>query len=153
MGIISSFYIRKKINWISLDTTEPTLVQGVMFDQKTNTIVNTISRKQLFDLNTPNVTKLTNDIIYIRIPEQNIAIVYRLNDNGTVTRINHLVIIFEDGSNISLFDEEPIKNYYQILKNIPKELTEGVFIKLSSGEYQRLDWMNWENEFNIKEGQ
>ena len=152
MGIISSFYIRKKINWISLDTTEPTLVQGVMFDQKTNTIVNTISRKQLFDLNTPNVTKLTGDIIYIRIPEQNIAVVYRLNDNGTVTRINHLVIIFEDGSNISLFDEEPIKNYYQILKNIPKELTEGVFIKLSSGEYHRLDWMNWENEFNIKEG-
>ncbi len=144
--------IRKKINWISLDTTEPTLVQGVMFDQKTNTIVNTISRKQLFDLNTPNVTKLTDDTIYIRIPEQNIAVVYRLNDNGTVTRINHLVMIFEDGSNISLFDEEPVKNYYQILKNIPNDLTEGVFIKLSSGEYYRLDWMNWENEFNIKEG-
>lgn len=152
MGIINSFYIRKKITWVSLDLTEPTLVQGVMYDQNTDTIVNTISRKQIFDLKTPNVRRLTKDTVYIKIHEQDIAVVYKFNDNGTITRINHLVLVFEDGSDLTLFNEGSIQNYYIVLKNIPKELTEGVFVKLSSGEYHRLDWMNWENEFNIKEG-
>lgn len=147
MGIINSFYIRKKICWISLDTTEPTLVQGVMYDQKTNTIVTTVSRKQVFDLNTSIVNKLTNDVVYIKIPNQDTAVVYRLNDNGTITRINHLVLYFEDGTDLTLFDEDNNQNYYRILKYIPKELIEGVFVKLSpNGEIYRLvDIIDWED--------
>ena len=155
MGIINSFYIRKKICWISLDTdtVEPTLVQGVMYDQKTNTIVTTVSRKQVFDLNTSIVSRLTNDVVYIKIPDQDTAVVYKLNDNGTITitRINHLVLCFEDGTNLTLFNEENIQNYYRILKYIPKDLIEGVFVKLSSnGEIYRLvDILDWE-EFKIE---
>lgn len=151
MGIVSSFYIRKKITWVSLDLTEPTLVQGVIYDKNTDTIVNTISRKQIFDLKTPSVKKLTSDIVYIKIHEQDIAVVYKFNDNGTITRINHLVLIFEDGSDLTLFNEESIKNYYRILKNIPKELIEGVFVKLSSNkEIHKLENVDWDKEFNIE---
>ena len=151
MGIISSFYIRKKITWVSLDLTEPTLVQGVMYDQNTDTIVNTISRKQIFNLKTPNVRRLTNDTVYIKIHEQDIAVVYKFNDNGTITRINHLVLVFEDGSDLTLFNEESIQNYYRVLKNIPKELTEGVFVKLSSNkEIHKLNNIDWDKEFNIE---
>ena len=151
MGIVSSFYIRKKICWVSLDITKPTLVQGVMYDQKSNTIVNTISRKQVFDLNTQTVSKLTENVVYIKIQEQDIAVVYKLNDNGTITRVNHLVLSFEDGTNLTLFNEENTQNYYRILKYIPKELIDGVFVKLSSnGEIYRLvDVIDFE-EFKIE---
>lgn len=149
MGIINSIYINKPIVQISLDTSDISLVQGVKYDSGTNSIVHNISRKILFELNTGGVEKLSDNIIHIDLPEQDIAVVYKINENDTITRVNHLHIKFDDNTSVILFNE-PKENYYQILKNIPKNLMTGVFAKLSSNKIVSLVDMDWDKEFNLE---
>ena len=143
MIVGGSFCINSQITKLSLDLREPKLIQKVRYDPKNNAIVdNIVSEKIYFDLTDINVTRYDN-IVFIHKPEVTVA--YKINENNSISRIDHLYIGLVNGSEIFLH-EESVNSYYNILINIPKEYIDGVFININ-GTYTHLKSVDWAEEF------
>ena len=150
MGILSSFSITSQILNISLDICEPSLIQGVRFDSTSNTIVDNITGKVIFDLKDPSVLFVSEDMVLIKKPSLDVSFLYQLNKNNTVTRLSHLYIKQVDKRDVIINKNN--KSYLNILKNLPKEYTKGIFVNLD-GTFELLSNINWDEFFSkFKEG-
>ena len=129
MGMIdNSICINEEIIKISCDTCETKLVQGVVFEPDSMCFKNNVTRKTLFKLDLVN-TIYKSSTYLINIPDNDLSIAYRINQDYTVTRVNHLYIEMKSGKKVFLVDEN-IDSYRNILYNIPKDLVNGLFIKI-----------------------
>lgn len=137
MGMIdNSICINEEIVKISCDTCETKLVQGVVFDPDSMCFKDNVTRKNLFSIDLVTVTYKSSTYL-INVPNNDLSIAYRVNQDYTVTRVNHLCIEMKSGKKIFLVDED-IESYRNILYNIPKELVQGLFIKVD-GKYTIYD--------------
>ena len=157
MGIINnSFLIDCKITEITFNYVEEEgLVQGRVYDPSKHAIVDNISRKPIFELqNNPNVITFYDRFIYIRIPENDLAVGYELQpETNGITKISHLIIKKEDGSYVALF-KKSLESYIDTLNKIPKEYIKGLFINLM-GEiklFSEIDWKEWVEKQLNEEG-
>ena len=133
MGMIdNSVCIKEEIVKISCDTCETKLVQGVVFDPDSMCFKDNVTRKTLFELDLVN-TIYKSSTYLINSPDDDLSIAYRVNQDYTVTRVNHLYIEMKSGKKVFLVDED-IESYRNILYNISKELVQGLFIKVD-GKY------------------
>ena len=142
---------RGNIKSLTLDLSERQWIQSVQFEisgcDRSSYIVTTGSRQKLFNLkDNPEVTKFGEDVYYIHGLMKNhdtaedieVDVVYQVNESsGSVFKVPHLYISFEDGSDIFLYNETA-ETYYNILsviqKNFP-EIANGLFIKID-GTYK-----------------
>lgn len=133
MGVIieSCFYLgdNDRIIKISCDTSEEQLVQGVTFNVETGEFLKVTNRKSLFSFDLKNGISKGNTLL-IQIPIENTLFSYRINNDNSVTRVNHLYIETESGKKILLVNES-IESYKNILSSIPDNLVSGLFIKLN----------------------
>lgn len=133
MGMIdNSVCINEEIVKISCDTCETKLVQGVVFDPDSMCFKDNVTRKTLFELDLVN-TIYKSSTYLINSPDDDLSIAYRVNQDYTVTRVNHLYIEMKSDKKVFLVDEN-IDSYRNILYNIPKDLVNGLFIKID-GKY------------------
>ena len=130
--IDNSVCINEEIVKISCDTCETKLVQGVVFDPDSVCFKDNVTRKTLFELDLVN-TIYKSSTYLINSPDDDLSIAYRVNQDYTVTRVNHLYIEMKSGKKVFLVDEN-IDSYRNILYNIPKDLVNGLFIKID-GKY------------------
>lgn len=133
MGMIdNSICIKEEIIKISCDTCETKLVQGVVFDPDSMCFKDNVTRKTLFELDLVN-TVYKSSTYLINSPDDDLSIAYRVNQDYTVTRVNHLYIEMKSGKKVFLVDED-VESYKNILYSIPKELVQGLYIKID-GKY------------------
>lgn len=133
MGMIdNSICINEEIIKISCDTCETKLVQGVVFEPEPMCFKDNITRKTLFKIDLVNTINKSSTYL-INIPDNDLSIAYRINQDYTVTRVNHLYIEMKSGKKVFLADEN-IESYRNILYNIHKDLINGLFIKIN-GKY------------------
>lgn len=137
MGMIdNSICINEEIIKISCDTCETKLVQGVVCEPGSMCFKDNVTRKTLFKLDLVN-TVYKSSTYLINIPDDDLSIAYRVNQDYTVTRVNHLYIEMKSGKKVFLVDED-VESYKNILYSIPKELVQGLFIKID-GKYIMYD--------------
>lgn len=133
MGMIdNSICINEEIIKISCDTCETKLVQGVVFEPDSMCFKDNVTRKTLFEIDLENIINKSSTYL-INTPDNDLSIAYRINQDYTVTRVNHLYIELKSGKKVFLVDEN-IESYRNILYNIPKDLVNGLFIKID-GKY------------------
>lgn len=145
MGIIieSCFHLadNDKIVKISCDTSEEQLVQGVTFNIDTGEFLKVTNMKPLFSFDLKNGIRKGNNLL-IQIPIENTMISYRINNDNSVTRVNHLYIETESGKKIFLVNES-LESYKNILQNIPDDLISVLFIKVNGvyTSYQNCEFL------------
>ena len=137
MGMIdNSICINEEIIKISCDTCETKLVQGVVFEPDSMCFKNNVTRKTLFKIDLVNTINKSSTYL-INFPDNDLSIAYRINQDYTVTRVNHLYIEMKSGKRVFLVDED-VESYKNILYSIPKDLVQGLFIKID-GKYIMYD--------------
>lgn len=137
MGMIdNSICINEEIIKISCDTCETKLVQGVVFEPESMCFKDNVTRKTLFEIDLVNTINKSSTYL-INIPDNDLSIAYRINQDNTVTRVNHLYIKMKSGKRVFLVEED-VESYRNILYSIPKDLVQGLFIKID-GKYIMYD--------------
>lgn len=138
MGISNSICINEEIVRVSCKSGDPKLSQNVVYEASTKSFVNNITREVIYKLGEDIISNDTT--VLVTIPGSDEKFAYRVNPNGSVTIVNHLFLEFKSGKYILLVDES-VESYIEILENIPKEFTIGLFIKVGDTykPYSKLD--------------
>ena len=144
MEITSSFCINSQIIELSFDPSENKLIQGVVYDPENHKLVHNVTRKSIFDLEDPEVS-LINNVVFINKPSIDITVAYKINENNTISRINHLYIKQSNGKVVFLY-EKNLDSYYSIMIHLNSQLIDGVFVNFS-GTIRYLKDINWVEEF------
>lgn len=142
MGIRDSICINEEIVGVSCKSGEPKLSQNVVYEASTKSFVNNITREVIYKLGEDIISNGTT--VLVTIPGSDEKFAYRVNPNGSVTVVNYLFLEFKSEKYIFLVDES-IESYIEILENIPKEFTIGLFIKVGDTykPYSKLDSFNF----------
>ncbi len=146
-----SFRIDSKVLNVTLDVIEEDkLIQGIKFDRINGRIVDVVNNEKVhYTIDGEEGIFLSKNEIYINRPRENVASVYRINENDTLARISHLRIKTE---NQDLFFTGKSSTYYhsilRCIRSINMDFIENVFVNFN-GEIFLLTNFIWKEESDL----
>lgn len=145
-----SFRIDSKVLKVTLDVIEEDkLIQGIKFDRVNGRVVDVVNNGKVhYTIDGDEGIFLSKNEIYINRPRENVASVYRINENDTLTRISHIRIKTENQD--LFFTGKSAKFYHSILKGINNEFIGNLFVNFNGEIFLLTNFIwSWEEESEL----